>query len=696
MKLVARQAATRRRSRSRPGLAPGDRVSRSDRSRRREGVAIAARRRSPGSARGARAPGARCTRSGSDVATYIGDEARSSSRSVDRRGQPARGQGDARSRRRASAGDVGADEDRVARARRHAPSRRATSSCASIRAIREKRCATARPTSTSADARACARRRSSRRAASPTARPTPISRPTSSSSRSSSRRRTRRSSRATRSSSREIDENLASAKQDHAEQAKQIERQLLAARTPRVIAVEQAEGAARDRSREQGRSSSMEVSAPHDGIFVLERDWRGALPQARRSAVARARRSPRSRCSTRWRPRSTCSRSTAAGSPRSSPPRSSSRRSPSMRSTGKIRLVDKLAKPRQHGSPVQYFAVTIALDTTDRDVMKPGPARARRRSCSIRRTRSSCRARRCSTRTARRSSTGRRRPRLRAGRGRARRRDRRAASSIKKGLARRRRDRAARSDARPLDDELGSGSAANGVARSEAPPRRVRDRARQPRRAQAAHDADDARHDVRRRRGDRDAVDRRRRREASARADRRARHAQRRGPREDVQAGGAPGDPQEVDRPVAARHRGDRGGGARRRVRRAARSRSSRTRSSPRARRPRRQVYGVGHRHRDVTPFALAEGRFLDARRRDAPRAGLRDRRRACGATCSAPTRRSARTSRSTTCGARSSACSRPRPTASAHVQGVAVVVDRARDLTCRSRPRCASSTTIR
>ena len=26
------------------------------------------------------------------------------------------------------------------------------------------------------------------------------------------------------------------------------------------------------------------------------------------------------------------------------------------------------------------------------------------------------------------------------------------------------------------------------------------------------------------------------------------------------------------------------------------------------------QVYGVGHRHREVTPFALAEGRFFDAR----------------------------------------------------------------------------------
>jgi len=39
---------------------------------------------------------------------------------------------------------------------------------------------------------------------------------------------------------------------------------------------------------------------------------------------------------------------------------------------GAIRLVDKLAQPRQDGSPVNYFGVTIALDKTDPEIMKPG------------------------------------------------------------------------------------------------------------------------------------------------------------------------------------------------------------------------------------------------------------------------------------------------------------------------------------
>jgi HlyD family secretion protein len=39
---------------------------------------------------------------------------------------------------------------------------------------------------------------------------------------------------------------------------------------------------------------------------------------------------------------------------------------------GTIKLVDKLAKPRVPGVPVQYFAVVVTLENTDHAVMKPG------------------------------------------------------------------------------------------------------------------------------------------------------------------------------------------------------------------------------------------------------------------------------------------------------------------------------------
>jgi len=45
---------------------------------------------------------------------------------------------------------------------------------------------------------------------------------------------------------------------------------------------------------------------------------------------------------------------------------------PDARYHGAIRRVDKLAKPRELWVPVQYFSVVIALDHTDRAVMKPG------------------------------------------------------------------------------------------------------------------------------------------------------------------------------------------------------------------------------------------------------------------------------------------------------------------------------------
>ena len=45
---------------------------------------------------------------------------------------------------------------------------------------------------------------------------------------------------------------------------------------------------------------------------------------------------------------------------------------PAVSYSGKITQVDKLARPRFRGVPVQYFGVTLMLDRTDPAVMKPG------------------------------------------------------------------------------------------------------------------------------------------------------------------------------------------------------------------------------------------------------------------------------------------------------------------------------------
>jgi HlyD family secretion protein len=45
---------------------------------------------------------------------------------------------------------------------------------------------------------------------------------------------------------------------------------------------------------------------------------------------------------------------------------------PDVKYMGKVTSVDKLARPRLRGVPVQYFGVTVTLDRTDPSVMKPG------------------------------------------------------------------------------------------------------------------------------------------------------------------------------------------------------------------------------------------------------------------------------------------------------------------------------------
>ena len=45
---------------------------------------------------------------------------------------------------------------------------------------------------------------------------------------------------------------------------------------------------------------------------------------------------------------------------------------PESKYAGRITQLDKLARPRTRGVPVQYFGVTISLDRTDPRVMKPG------------------------------------------------------------------------------------------------------------------------------------------------------------------------------------------------------------------------------------------------------------------------------------------------------------------------------------
>ena len=125
---------------------------------------------------------------------------------------------------------------------------------------------------------------------------------------------------------------------------------------------------------------ALSVTAPHDGILVLKRDWRGDTPgwATPSGTASRSAEIPISRAMEaevfvlEADAGGLTAGKTADGRARVGPRSSPIRRA--------IKRVDKLAKPRMRGSPVQYFAVTLELDRTDPRGDEAGPAGAARRS----------------------------------------------------------------------------------------------------------------------------------------------------------------------------------------------------------------------------------------------------------------------------------------------------------------------------
>lgn len=167
----------------------------------------------------------------------------------------------------------------------------------------------------------------------------------------------------------EIDEQLAGAKQQHAESAKAIERKLARSKAG-VLAVEK-QKAQIAISHAKSALASMEIKAPHDGILVLRRNWKGEQPRVGEQL---------------WPGQKVAEiplldameaevfvlEVDGSGITDKQPAELVIEARPDLVFPATIKLVDKLAKPRVPGVPVQYFAVVLALEKTDREVMKPG------------------------------------------------------------------------------------------------------------------------------------------------------------------------------------------------------------------------------------------------------------------------------------------------------------------------------------
>jgi RND family efflux transporter MFP subunit len=167
----------------------------------------------------------------------------------------------------------------------------------------------------------------------------------------------------------QIDEKLAGARKEHAERTKEVERKLSRSKTG-IIAVEQQKAQVAIKHA-KAALEEMEIRAPHDGLFIHRRNWRGETPKVgdqlwpgQKVAEIPLLESMEAEVFVL--------EIDGSGLAKDQPAEVVIEAWPEVVHRGKVRLVDKLAKPRMHRVPIQYFAVVIELDKTDIEVMKPG------------------------------------------------------------------------------------------------------------------------------------------------------------------------------------------------------------------------------------------------------------------------------------------------------------------------------------
>lgn len=168
----------------------------------------------------------------------------------------------------------------------------------------------------------------------------------------------------------QLDEHLATSKLEVAQQAKSIEKRLSHSKAE-LIEVDQKK-ANMTISHAQKDLEGMEVKAPHDGIFVIERRGpQGEMVKVGDQVWPGMRLAELPLIET-MEAELFVLEVDGTGLANGQPAEIVVEARPDVTFKGTIRLVDKLAKPRVPGVPVQYFAVVIKLDQTDATVMKPG------------------------------------------------------------------------------------------------------------------------------------------------------------------------------------------------------------------------------------------------------------------------------------------------------------------------------------
>jgi len=167
----------------------------------------------------------------------------------------------------------------------------------------------------------------------------------------------------------EVDETLAGSRKQHAEDVLGIRESL--ARTDRdLISIEDRRAGMKIQKAEDGLKS-LQILAPHEGILVLQRNWRGEIkrvgdmvfPGEPFAEIPDLR---------EMQAEVFVLEVDAAGLAVDQKVALRVESHPNVTYTGTVKSVDKIARPRFRNVPVQYFGVTIKLDKTDPNIMKPG------------------------------------------------------------------------------------------------------------------------------------------------------------------------------------------------------------------------------------------------------------------------------------------------------------------------------------
>jgi RND family efflux transporter MFP subunit len=167
----------------------------------------------------------------------------------------------------------------------------------------------------------------------------------------------------------DIDQDLAKDKEAHSRGARR-NREKLDTTEHQLLTIERRKAELKRVQAEQGLRS-LEVMAPHDGVLILKRDFRGE-PVRVGDSVWNAQPLAEIPNLAEMEAEVFVLEADAGGLAPGKRAAVILESMPDVTWPAEIRRVDPLAKPRLRGSPVQYFAVVLKLAQTDPQTMKPG------------------------------------------------------------------------------------------------------------------------------------------------------------------------------------------------------------------------------------------------------------------------------------------------------------------------------------